>query len=120
MIFRIRKALISQLHALREEIGPKDIKVIETTEKLTEVDREYEKCLKAISEKEQKLQQYANMFQLLQKQVRELRTNLNGKEGALRRAASLLDEFHYALKEARFNSRKITVKEGSDESKKFK
>jgi hypothetical protein len=65
----VRKALISQLHALREDMVPKDMQIVKTAEKLSEVDREYDKSLRAITEKEQRLIQNANMLQLLQQQV---------------------------------------------------
>jgi hypothetical protein len=50
---------------------PKDLQIVKTAEKLSEVDREYDKSLRAVSEKEQRLVQNANMLQLLQKQVRK-------------------------------------------------
>jgi WD40 repeat protein len=109
---RVRKALVSQLHSLREEMGPKEMQIVKTTERLGEVDKEYERSLKSISEKEQKLTQSSNMVHLLHKQVRELRSAVIQKEGSLKRAAKLLDEFKYALQQARFESRKITVAGG--------
>ncbi|CAE7497275.1 unnamed protein product, partial [Symbiodinium microadriaticum] len=109
---RVRKALVSQLHELREDMGPKDMQIVKTSERLQEVDKEYERSLKAVSEKEQKLTQSTNMIHLLHKQVRELRTAVIQKEGSLKRAAKLLDEFKYALQQARFESRKITVPGG--------
>ena len=57
------------MHALREEMGPKDLKIVTITEKLAEFDREYDMALRAVSDKENKLTQNANMMQLLQKQV---------------------------------------------------
>jgi len=113
---RVRKALVSQLHTLREEMGPKDLQIVKTSERLNEVDKEYDKSLKSISEKEEKLIQSSNMVHLLHKQVRELRSSLIQKEGSLKRAAKLLDEFKYALQQARFSSRKITVQNGGGEA----
>jgi hypothetical protein len=106
---RVRKALVSQLHSLREEAGPKEIQIIKMTEKLNELEKQYEKSLKAISEKEQHLQQNSTMVHLLHKQVRELRSSLIQRESSLKRAAKLLDEFKYSLQQARFSSRKITT-----------
>lgn len=79
------------------------------TEKLNELEKQYEKSLKAISEKEQHLQQNSTMVHLLHKQVRELRSSLIQRESSLKRAAKLLDEFKYSLQQARFSSRKITT-----------
>ena len=107
---RVRKALVSQLHALREEMGPKDMKIIKTVDKLNEVDREYDKSIKAISEKEQKLAQNSNTLNLMSKQVRELRLSVTNKEKALKRASQLLDEFNFSLQQARFLSHKTTVR----------
>jgi chromosome segregation ATPase len=101
--------LISQLHSLREEAGPKEIQIIKMSEKLNELEKQYEKALKAISEKEQHLQQNSTMVHLLHKQVRELRSSLVQRESSLKRASKLLDEFKYSLQQARFSSRKITV-----------
>lgn len=106
---RVRKALVSQMHALREEMGPKDLKIVAITEKLAEFDREYDMALRAVSDKENKLTQNANMMQLLQKQVRTLRSTLTTKESTLKRAAKLLDEFKYALQQARFRSEKVSI-----------
>lgn len=106
--------MISQLHSLREEVGPKEIQIIKMTEKLNELEKQYEKSLKAISEKEQHLQQNSTMVHLLHKQVRELRTTLIQRESSLKRAAKLLDEFKYSLQQARFASRKVTLPHGYD------
>jgi len=110
---RVRKALVSQLHALREEMGPKDMKIIKTVDKLNEVDKEYDKSIKAISEKEQKLAQNSNTLNLMNKQVRELRLSVTSKEKALKRASQLLDEFNFSLQQARFLSHKTTVRPGA-------
>ena len=109
---RVRKALVSQLHALREEMGPKDVKIIKTVDKLGEVNKEYDKSIKAISDKEQRLAQNSNTLNLMNKQVRELRQSVSNKEKALKRAAQLLDEFNFSLQQARFSSRKTTVRTG--------
>lgn len=106
---RIRKALTSQLHALRQEIAPKEEKLLQMSERVNEVDREYEVSLLALSEKEQKLSVNSSNLQLLQKQVRELRHTAARKDGALRRAAKLLDEYKHALQQAYFNRTKRTV-----------
>jgi len=110
---RIRKALTSQLHELRKELGPKEEKLSSLNEKLQEVDREYELSLQAISDKEQVLGQRAANLVLLQKQVRELRTTSSRREASLRRAAKLFDEYKLTLKEAMFNSYKKTVPAGT-------
>jgi hypothetical protein len=106
---RIRKALTSQLHALRQDIAPKEEKLLQMSERVNEVDREYEVSLLALSEKEQKLAVNSTNLQLLQKQVRELRNSAARKDGALRRAAKLLDEYKHALQLAYFNRTKKTV-----------
>jgi hypothetical protein len=106
---RIRKALTSQLHALRQELGPKEEKLSQVSERLQEVDREYELTLGAISEKEKALGQHGQNIALLQKQVREYRQVCSQRDKALRRAAKLLEEFKLALQEAQFKSYKRTV-----------
>lgn len=106
--------MISQLHSLREEAGPKEIQIIKMSEKLNELEKQYEKSLKAISDKEQHLQQNSTMVHLLHKQVRELRSSLIQRESSLKRAAKLLDEFKYSLQQARFASRKVTLPHGHD------
>lgn len=79
------------------------------SERLQEVDREYELSLNAISEKEKTLSQHGQNLALLQKQVRDYR-NLSGRRDAsLRRAAKLLDEFKLTLEEAQFQSYKTTI-----------
>lgn len=101
--------MTSQLHALRQELGPKEEKLSEVTERLQEVDREYELSLNAISEKEKTLSQNGQNLALLQKQVRDYR-NLSGRRDAsLRRAAKLLEEFKLTLEEAQFQSYKTTL-----------
>jgi hypothetical protein len=43
--YRLRKALTTQLHTLRQELGPKEESLMRATEKLQETDREYELSL---------------------------------------------------------------------------
>lgn len=38
---KIRKSLLQQLHELRQEMNPKEVKLQKTTEKLEEFDNEY-------------------------------------------------------------------------------
>jgi len=45
---RIRKALTSQLHTLRQELVPKEEKIIQMSEQLQEIDREYGQSLTAV------------------------------------------------------------------------
>lgn len=66
---RLRKTLTSQLHLLRQELSPKEEELIKITEKLKEVDREYELSLHALSEKEKLLFHKSENLNLLQKQV---------------------------------------------------
>jgi len=70
--FRVRKALTAQLHEIRKDLGPKEEKLARTSEKLEEVDREYEVSLKTISKKDQQLEHKATKVQLLQKQVKSM------------------------------------------------
>ena len=67
--FRIRKSLTSQLHLLRQELGPKEEKLLQSSERLHEVEREYERAIYAISEKEHSLSRKGESLHLLQKQV---------------------------------------------------
>lgn len=113
---RIRKALTSQLHALRQEIGPKEEKLMEASERLQEVDREYEQTLQSISEKEKNLLHQSTNMSLLQKQVRELRSSSSRKDSALRRAAMLFEEYKHVLRQHYFNSKKRTVPLGTNPS----
>jgi hypothetical protein len=107
--YRLRKALTTQLHTLRQELGPKEESLMRVTEKLTETDREYELSLQAIAEKERNLNQKSENLNLLQKQVRELRYAAARKEKVLRRAAILLDEYKFSLEQAYFKVEKRTV-----------
>ena len=66
---RIRKTLTSQLHVLRQEIGPKEEKMIQMTDRMQEFNREYEVALQAISEKENLLAKKGESMHQLQKQV---------------------------------------------------
>lgn len=106
---RIRKALTTQLHTLRQELNPKEEKLMQVSEKVYEMDREYENLLHSISQKEAKITQQTSHLHLLQKQVRELRHIAARKDGALKRASKLLDEYEFSLQEARFNSYKKTI-----------
>jgi WD40 repeat protein len=110
---RIRKALTSQLHGLRQEVGPEKEKLSQVSDRLQEVDREYELSLHSISEKEGEIIHRGNNITLLQKQVRDLRNTTSQKERALIRAAKVLGEYKFALKEAEFNTVKRTVPEDS-------
>jgi hypothetical protein len=47
--YRLRKALTTQLHTLRQELGPKEESLMRATEKLQETDREYELSLQVRS-----------------------------------------------------------------------
>lgn len=69
LFFRIRKVLTSQLHSLRQEMGPKEEKLMQITEKLQEVDKEYNLSLQAITEKEGAIAKSGENLHLLQKQV---------------------------------------------------
>jgi hypothetical protein len=111
---RVRKALTSQLHALRQELLPKEEKLVKTSERLQEMNQEYELALHAISEKEKVLSQKGENLNLLQKQVRELRTSSSRKDGLLRRAATLFSEYKDALQKAQFVSQKRTVMGGNN------
>ena len=72
LFYRVRKALTAQLHEIRKDLGPKEEKLARTSEKLEEVDREYEVSLKTISKKDQQLEHKATKVQLLQKQVKSM------------------------------------------------
>lgn len=106
---KLRKALTTQLHSLRQELGPKEETLLNVSEKLQETEREYEHSMHAIAEKEKLLQQKGESLSLLQKQVRELRTGSARKETMLRRAATLLDEYKFSLQQAYFVSEKRSV-----------
>lgn len=108
-IFRLRKALTTQLHTLRQELGPKEESLMRVTEKLQETDREYELSLQAIADKEKTLYQKSENLNLLQKQVRDLRNASSRKEKVLRRAATLLDEYRFSLEQAYFKAEKRTM-----------
>ena len=108
-VFRLRKALTTQLHTLRQELGPKEETLMRVSEKLQETDREYELSLQAIAEKEKLLSQRSENLNLLQKQVRDLRNATSRKEKVLRRAATLLGEYKFSLEQAYFKAEKRTV-----------
>jgi septal ring factor EnvC (AmiA/AmiB activator) len=84
------------------ELDPKQKELFKTTDRLQEMNREYEISLHAITEKEKLLNQRGENLLALQKQVRELRTTSAQKDAALRRAATTFDEVLYAMNEARF------------------
>jgi dynactin complex subunit len=107
---RIRKALTTQLHGLRQELGPKEESLVEVREKLDEVDREYELALHAISDKEKSLSQKTMSVALLQKQVRELRSAANRKESVIHRAAVIFEDFRAAFQDATYHAEKKPIK----------
>lgn len=113
---RIRKALTSQLHSLRQELVPKEEQIIHMNEQLQELDREYETSLGAVSEKELILKQNSTKLHVLQKQVSELRYALSRKDGALHRAAKIFDEYRHSVQRARFDSIKQPIKHGKTAS----
>ena len=106
---KVRKALTTQLHSLRQELAPEREKLSEVTDKLSEVDREYELSLQSISEKEEEIVRRGSSLNLLQKQIRDLRYTTSQKERALMRAAKVLGEYQLALREAQFESVKRTL-----------
>ena len=110
---RVRKALTHQLHNLRAQMGPEQEKLSQMTEKMQEVDREYELSLHAISEKDATIIQRGSHMQLLQRQVREMRYSMSQKDKALARAAKILAEYSVALKEAEFDAIKRTIEQSN-------
>lgn len=71
-----------------------------------------------MSEKEAKLAHAGSTVQLMQKQLRELRSKLAGKEHSLNRAVKILIEFEQRMEEAKFeNGRKVTVKKEDEPNK---
>lgn len=94
---------------MRQELGPKEEALLNITGKLQETEREYEHSMHAIAEKEKTLNQKGENLNLLQKQVRELRNASSRKEKVLRRAATLLDEYRFALQQAYFCAEKRTI-----------
>ena len=96
---RIRRALTHQLHGLRHAIGPKDEHILRLSEKLEEMDREYDHALRAVSEKEVALSQKSAVLHMLQNQVRDLRVSSSRKEASLRRAALLFEQYKRSLME---------------------
>lgn len=110
-IEKVRKALTTQLHSLREKMGPQWELLVRTEDRLREVDTEYGQSLVDLSEKEAKLAHAGSTVQLMQKQLRELRAKLTRKDHSLNRAVKILTEFELRMEEAKFeNGRKITVK----------
>jgi len=61
--------LTSQLHNLREELGPKEETLLRVSGQLEETDREYELSLQAIADKERTLMQKSENLNMLHKQV---------------------------------------------------
>ena len=61
--------MTTQLHSLREELGPKEESLAKALEKLQEMEREYELALNAILEKDSLLAQKSMSMHLQQKQV---------------------------------------------------
>jgi len=106
---RIRKALTTQLHTLRQELGPKEENLVKVSEKLQEMDREYELSLNAISEKDSALTQKSMNLHLLQKQIRELRNAAGRKDAIIRRAATIFEDYRVARQQAYFSSEKRTI-----------
>jgi hypothetical protein len=96
------------VHLLQSELDTKEKELNKVKERMQEMGREDDISLHAIPEKESLLGQKNENLVLLQKQVRELRTQMAQKEGALRRAATFFDEFIYSMHEAKFNSKKKT------------
>lgn len=97
---RIRKALTVQILGLRQEVGPKEEKLLQITEKLQEMDREYDMALKAVSNKEQALIQKSISLSMLQKQVRDLRFVSTNRDISLKRAAVLFEQYRLTLETA--------------------
>jgi WD40 repeat protein len=112
---RIRKALTSQLHMLREKLGPQSELLLKAEERLKEVDTEYGQSLQDLSVKEAKLMHQGSVVQLLQKQVRELRSKVSRKDHSIGRAMKVLKEFEMCLQDAKFqNGRKVTLRRAGE------
>jgi hypothetical protein len=107
---RVRKSLTSQLHLLRQELGPKDDRLLAAAERLDEVEREYERALFSISEKEQNLSRKGESLHLLQKQLGDLRNTCSQKDATLRRVAKIFEEYKYIILQ---NSMKKSLHVGS-------
>lgn len=86
-----------QVHGLRQEMGPKEEQILLISEKLQEMDREYDLALKAVSDKEVLLTQRSASLHMLNKQVRDLRSRSATKEASLKRAALLYEQYRHAL-----------------------
>lgn len=78
-------------------MGPKEEQILLITEKLQEMDREYDLALKAVSDKEVLLTQRSASLHMLNKQVRDLRSSSATKEASLKRAALLYEQYRQAL-----------------------
>lgn len=61
--------MTTQLNLVQGELNPKEHELVKATDKLQEMNREYEIALHAITEKEKVLSQRAESLLLLQKQV---------------------------------------------------
>ena len=101
----------------RRTVSPEKEKLSQVSERLQEVDREYELSLQAISDKEKTLSQRGSHLTLLQKQVKDLRYSTSTKDRSLMRAAKILGEYKLALQEAQFRAVKKTVPTSSTSSK---
>ena len=110
---RVRQVLTSQLHMLRQTLGPKQEALLKVNEKLQEGEREYENVLNSISEKQYELNVQGEKIHLLQKQLRDLRGNLLNKDAVLRRTAKLFDAYKHALQQAYFDRKKMAVSRSS-------
>lgn len=107
---RVRKTLTTQLHNLREQLGPQSELLLRTEEKLREVESEYGNSLQDLSDKDAKIHQSNSMQQRLHKQLKDLKERLRRKEHLLDRAAKTLSEYEESFQNARFKEgRRVTV-----------
>ena len=113
---RLRCVLTSQLHMMREALGPKQDALISVNQQLRDLEVESENTLHALSKKQQQIDVNNEMNHLLNTQVKELRKMLFNKEAVLKRAARLFQEYQHALQSAQFNKRKVTVNPRSQPS----
>jgi len=105
----VRQMLTSQLHLLREELGPKEHTLAQMAGKLKEMDLEYDNTLESVSEKDRLLNAGNSKLHLLQKQVRQLRNGKVLSDGTLKRAYTCLSEYVHSFQDAIFDRRKATV-----------
>jgi chromosome segregation ATPase len=110
--------LTTQLHNLREQLGPQSELLLRTEEKLREVESEYGNSLQDLSDKDTKIHQSNSVQQRLQKQLKDLKERLRKKEHLLERAAKTLSEYEECFQNARFKEgRRVTViQRGSENS----